>query len=207
MKWSDGLTTDLQTQTVRTDRSVAYSLDILIKGDEMKKWISMLSAAAVVITSVLIGQPALLVQADKHATILEFSTMVGVSAPYTGNTNPIRGINGGGLPWVIASGHGELNTAGAIEVEVKGLVLANDPSVPANLRGTNPVPQFKAIVSCQSIGAGGTAITVTVATRAFNATSSGNASIEDTITLPRPCITPIIFVTSPGGAWFAATGF
>ena len=31
--------------------------------------------------------------------------------------------------------------------------------------------------------------------------------ISDTIVLPQPCIAPIVFVTSPGGAWFAATGF
>jgi hypothetical protein len=27
------------------------------------------------------------------------------------------------------------------------------------------------------------------------------------VDLPSPCIAPIVFVTSPNGAWFAATGF
>jgi hypothetical protein len=35
----------------------------------------------------------------------------------------------------------------------------------------------------------------------------GNAEIEAQLTLPQPCIAPLIFVTSPGGAWFAATGY
>lgn len=38
------------------------------------------------------------------------------------------------------------------------------------------------------------------------ASGGGNASIETTLSLPQPCIAPIVFVTNPGGAWFAATG-
>ena len=36
-------------------------------------------------------------------------------------------------------------------------------------------------------------------------TGGGNASIEAHANLPHPCIAPIVFVASPGGAWFAAT--
>jgi hypothetical protein len=35
---------------------------------------------------------------------------------------------------------------------------------------------------------------------------SGDAEIEDTVTLPSPCFAPIVFVTSTGNAWFAVTG-
>lgn len=34
----------------------------------------------------------------------------------------------------------------------------------------------------------------------------GNAEIVADVALPQPCIAPIIFVTSGGGNWFAATG-
>jgi hypothetical protein len=34
----------------------------------------------------------------------------------------------------------------------------------------------------------------------------GNADIEADLSLPQPCIAPIVFVTSPGGAWFATIG-
>ena len=32
------------------------------------------------------------------------------------------------------------------------------------------------------------------------------AFIRAMVTLPQPCIAPIIFVTSPGQGWFAVTG-
>jgi hypothetical protein len=35
--------------------------------------------------------------------VLEFKTMAPVVSPFTGSTNPVRGINGGGVPWQIAS--------------------------------------------------------------------------------------------------------
>ncbi len=44
--------------------------------------------------------------------------MVGVSAPYTGATNAIRGVNGGGAPWVIADAEFNLRASGRIEVTV-----------------------------------------------------------------------------------------
>jgi hypothetical protein len=40
----------------------------------------------------------------------------------------------------------------------------------------------------------------------FPASSTGDSKIEATLDLPEPCIAPIVFVTSPGAAWFAATG-
>ena len=142
--------------------------------------------------------------------ILEFDTMVGVPRPYTGGTNAIRGIPGGGLPWVVASAQGELKTDGKIEVQVTGLVIdPNDPAaILAGRAGTNPSPTFKAVVSCLSKDASGAPITVNVATAAFPATLTGDSSIEDTVALPHPCIAPIVFVTSPAPntPWFAATG-
>lgn len=142
---------------------------------------------------------------DKTATILEFETMVGVPPGLTGSTNPIRGISGGGLPWVIRDAEGELDTGGHLEIKVKGLVLdPNDPTVIGLGRaGVNPASSFKAIVSC--LGSDG--VTHNVATDAFAANPAGDSKIEQTIVLPQPCIAPIVFVTSAGGAWFAATGF
>jgi hypothetical protein len=141
-------------------------------------------------------------------TIYEFNTMVGVPRPYTGSANPIRGISGGGLPWVIGSANGELKANGKLEVKVRGLVIdPNDPAaIAAGRAGTNPSPTFIAIVSCLSKDASGAATTVNVQTKAFPATTTGNSKIEDTVSLPQPCIAPIVFVASPGGAWFAATG-
>ena len=140
--------------------------------------------------------------------ILQFNTMVGVPKPYTGSTNAIRGVPGGGLPWVIQFGSGKLSPDGNVDVMVKGLVLdPNDPDVIARgIGGTNPIPSFKVIVSCLSKDSSNNATTVNVSTSLFPADASGNAHIQDAVALPQPCIAPIVFVTSPGGAWFAATG-
>ena len=139
-------------------------------------------------------------------TILKFDTMAPVTGPYVGSANPIRAVPGGGLPWMITAATGSLKSDGHLLVHVRGLVLADQPPVPAALQGTNPIPDFRAIVSCQSISAGGTATVANVSTAQFPASTAGNSDINATVSLPRPCIAPIVFVTSPGGAWFAATG-
>lgn len=139
----------------------------------------------------------------KESKILEFDTMVGIPQAFTGTQNPIRGINGGGLPWTLSSAKGELTVGGHLEIEVQGLVLAAGANA-----GSNPIASFRAIVSCLKSDASIQNIT----TDAFPATTGpatlggGNAKIETNVDLPHPCIAPIIFVTSPGGAWFASTG-
>ena len=132
--------------------------------------------------------------------ILEFDTMVGVSGPFVGAPNPIRGIGGGGVPWRIDRGRGELGTDGRLEVNVEGLVLV--------VTGTNPQPAFRAAVSCLTTS-GGMVVTVNRITGAFPATSTGDATIEATVDLPSPCVAPIIFVGTGSGTfrWFAVTGF
>jgi hypothetical protein len=145
----------------------------------------------------------------KELKILEFDTMVGVPRPYTGSTNPIRGLSGGGLPWVVGSAHGELTLSGKLEVTVQGLLIdPNDPAaITAGRAGTNPSPTFKAIVSCLSKDSNGNPTTVNVSTTTFPADAAGNSTIVAQVTLPQPCIAPIVFVTSAGNAWFAATGY
>jgi hypothetical protein len=137
---------------------------------------------------------------------LKFDTMAPVTGPYVGTANPIRTVPGGGFPWMIRAGTGSLKSDGHLLVHVRGLVLADQLPVPVALQGTNPIPHFRAIVSCQSISAGGAAIVSNVSTGQFPASAAGNSDINATVSLPRPCIAPIVFVTSPGGAWFAATG-
>jgi hypothetical protein len=132
--------------------------------------------------------------------ILEFDTMVGVSVPFTGGTNPIRAINGGGVPWVISTGKGELRADGRLEIEVRGLVIPNrDPG--------NPQANFRAIVSCLTTDSAGNAAISNTVTEAFPATPDGDSDIETVVNLARPCIAPIVFVTNAAGtSWFAATG-
>jgi hypothetical protein len=142
------------------------------------------------------------------ATVLKFDTMSPVTGPYVGPANPVRGVPGGGLPWVLTAGTGSLKRDGHLLVKVRGLVLASQSPVPAALQGTNPFPDFRALVSCQSIGAGNTATIANVSTSDFKASPTGNSNIDARVSLPRPCIAPIVFVTGPSGVnvWFAVTG-
>lgn len=142
------------------------------------------------------------------AAVLRFATMTPVTGPYVGPVNPIRGIAGGGLPWILTSGRGTLRSDGRLTVRVRGLVLADQAPVPVPLRGKNPFADFRAVVSCQSIGAGNTATVSNVSTANFPANAAGDSLIRTTVKLPSPCIAPIVFVTGPTGTdvWFAVTG-
>ena len=132
-------------------------------------------------------------------SLLEAKSMVGVSGPYLGTANPIRGVAGGGAPWSIDAAKVELRSDGRLEVSVTGLVLTNT--------AVNPVANFRAVLSCQTIDGMGNPAVVNVSTGDFPAASTGDAIIEETLTLPSPCLAPIVFVTNPTGRWFAVTGF
>ncbi len=142
---------------------------------------------------------------EKDAKILEFDTMFGVSGALLGGNNPIRGISGGGLPWVLDSVEGELKENGKLEIEVEGLIIPAVAGVPPGIGGTNPVPAFKGAVSCLTMQSG-QVMTVNVFTGEFPASPEGDAEIEAMLDLPDPCIAPIVFVTSPNNMWFAVTG-
>ncbi|HET6596219.1 MAG TPA: hypothetical protein VFG81_11380 [Anaerolineales bacterium] len=141
----------------------------------------------------------------KEPKILEFDTMVGTTAGLTGaQSQPVlRGVSGGGIPWTLTSARGELKASGKLEIEVRGLVLAAGANA-----GTNPSAVFRALVSCLSSDGS----VQNVLTEAFPATTGsassggGNAKIETMVSLPHPCIAPIVFVTNNGGSWFAVTG-
>ena len=94
--------------------------------------------------------------------VLKFKTMVGTVAPYTG-ANAIRGIVGAGSPWSIDTANGKLEANGDLSIKVTGLIITGT--------GANPVPEFRAVVSCQSI-ADGAAVVVNRVTAPFPATTS-----------------------------------
>ena len=138
----------------------------------------------------------------KGPKILKFDAMVGVPAGLTGIKSqvPLRGISGGGVPWTIAEASGQLRANGHLEITVQGLVLAST--------GSNPSATFRGLVSC--VGSDGSFQNIRTdpfpATTGLASAGGGNAKIEADLTLPQPCIAPIIFVTSAAGNWFAATG-
>ena len=140
--------------------------------------------------------------------ILAFTTMRG-SVPDL----EINGNQSAGAPWVINDGDGMLSVDGDVKILVRGLTLAR--SVP-NGGGTNPVHNFRAIVSCTTVN-GDFQEVVNITTGSFPADARGNCIIHDQITLPNPCYAPMVFVgPAPagvvsdteieGGTWFAVTG-
>jgi hypothetical protein len=186
------------------NRDGGLHLQVFTRRNEMKKFALLGMAIALFLASFSFGASA----SAKTPKVLEFDTMAGVPRPYTGPVNAIRGIPGGGLPWVVSFASGELSASGKLEITVMGLVIdPNDAAaIAAGRGGTNPSPNFKAIVSCLSKDAAGAPITVNISTGLFPADAAGNSQIEAQVSLPQPCIAPIIFVASPAGSWFAATG-
>jgi hypothetical protein len=157
----------------------------------MRRFRKLMVGAISALSLVAAGSATVLAHDD--GSVLRFDSMIGVHGAGVGTVNH-RGITGGGLPWVIASGRGEVSMNGEVEVRVKGLVI---PVPPFN--GTNPVPMFGATVSCVTQNH----VIVNVSTGLFPADTAGNSTIKDKVTLPSVCRKPILFVTSPGGAWFA----
>jgi hypothetical protein len=159
----------------------------------MQRWTLM---AAVVLAVGLIAQTS--AASSSGETVLEFKTMVGVDGPFRGAANAIRGINGAGAPWRIDEVNGELRTDGKLEIEVEGLVLVST--------GLNPAVAFRGAVSCLTSD-GTTVSTVNLVTEQFPATPTGDSKIEAKVSLPSPCVAPIVFVMNAGGtSWFAVTG-
>lgn len=149
---------------------------------------------------------ALSTDAKADQRILRFDTMNGVDGPFLGADNPIRGIRGGGLPWIVARGRGKLDEDGKLDVEVRGLIIP----ISAGL-GFNPAPFFRVVVSCLGVDANGMVEVVNVTTDngdevMIGDPRNGDARFKTSVDLPTPCVAPILFVTSPGGSWFSATG-
>ncbi len=140
--------------------------------------------------------------------VLEFQTMVGIDGAFLGSINPIRGINGGGRPWVLKEGKGKLEMNGSLRIKVRGLIIPDtEPGF-----GFNPAPFFLAAVSCLTTDGNGepaiqNVFTQPADTKMIGDPRNGDANIKAKLMLPASCVAPIVFVTSPGGAWFAATGY
>ena len=62
----------------------------------MKSYKSLVLCIVVLVVSASV-QLAAGVRPSDNSTVVEFNTMAPVTPPYTGNTNPIRGIPGGGI--------------------------------------------------------------------------------------------------------------
>jgi hypothetical protein len=124
------------------------------------------------------------------ADILEFDTMAGVPE----DEFMIRGINGGGSPWVVDVAKGSVGEDGRLQITVRGLVLATS--------GENPSATFRGVVSCID----GFGAEVNVHTAEVSTGLEGDADIDEMLILPKPCFAPVAFVVGASGNWFAVSG-
>jgi len=139
--------------------------------------------------------------------LLDFQHMYGVDGPFIGDANAIGGIEGDELPWDVGLAQGRLDANGNLLLHVRGVVFKNDPSVPPDLRGINDETEFRAAVVCLTEQGTGVAQQA-VFTMGFPATRSGDATIRAHLTLPNPCVAPIVLVLAGSEEkWFAVNGF
>jgi hypothetical protein len=132
--------------------------------------------------------------------ILAFRTMYGVNGPFIGAANPIRGVDGDELPWIVKSVKGSLTSRGKLTINVKGLVFPE-------MQGINDEPEFRAIVSCLTVS-DGNVVESNVITDGFPANTKGNSKIKAQIALPQPCVAPIVMIVgSDEELWFVTTGY
>jgi hypothetical protein len=160
----------------------------------MRRWTF---ATALVLGVALVAQTSA-ASSSGGETVLKFDTMVGVDGPFNGPANAIRRIPGAGAPWRVDSVDGKLKSGGRLTIDVEGLVLTRT--------GLNPSAFFRGAVSCLTNDAT-TVSTVNLVTEQFPATPTGDSEIAAEVSLPSPCVAPIVFVTNAAGtSWFAVTG-
>src|SRR2546430_9295377 len=109
-------------------------------GTSMRGWRRFLVATVGALS--LVGAGSVSVSAHEGGSLIEFDSMTPVTGAAVAAVND-RLLKGGGLPWAISSGSGEVSRHGHAPVEVTGLGLAAAPNI-----GTNPIGTVPGTVSC-----------------------------------------------------------
>ena len=169
----------------------------------MRKALLLLLGVAILAA---LAVPALGLGGGDGRKVLNANTLAPVIEPYTGTANPIRGVNGGGLPWELKSG--------SAQSPCRRPAARPDPRPRARSSrarsgespGNDPFAQLRAVVSCLTT-TNGLATTDNISTGLTRyVTPRGDGHLDTSVALPSPCFAPIVFVTAPTGAWFAITG-
>ena len=159
-----------------------------------RRTVALLSSAALA-GSALGGVNAFGDQGNHGGTTLFESRL----APSLTTDPPLHGVTAGGAPWVLRSGSARLRQSGRLQVRVRGLVI---PAPQGN--GTaGPVTSITAALYC------GADTTAAATTSSVPLSPSGNARIDQRVTLPSTCLAPVVLVhpNAINAAYIAATGF
>ena len=146
-------------------------------------------AVAMALLAALVVGTGTVVADSGHGKILD-TRLVGLAEPGT----VVAGVPGAMHAWAIDRGNAKLYADGRVNLRVKGLVLTPED--------TNPVANGRVVVSCNGGGAGNVVQSGLVPL----SVPDGDAHFNQWLTLPSPCLAPVIFFTSPGGSWFAVSG-
>jgi hypothetical protein len=113
----------------------------------------------------------------------------------------IHGVNAGGAPWVLRSGEIRIRRGGRFQVRVRGLVIPNPPG--NNTPG--PVTTISASLYCGA----DTDTAAAATTSPVPLSMSGDARIDQHVTLPSTCLAPIVLVHPNGlaGLYIASSGW
>ena len=179
------------------------------------QWQPAVVAALVVALGLAVAAPLALAKHGKskirhgrdrerhHAAsfITAFTTMYGVDGPFINPANAIRNIPGDEAPWKLSSARGFLGTDGHLRIQVRGLIFGDG--------SPNDESTFRGAVSCLTEDeAAGTTPVANVFTQGFPTGPTGDADIDAQVTLPNPCVAPVIFVLAGSeDKWFSVTGF
>jgi hypothetical protein len=136
--------------------------------------------------------------AEKGPAGLEVRAMAGIPAAYTGTKDPQRGLDGGGLPWVIGAAKVEIKSSGMVEVKFRDLLFAPGTA----FAGTNTIGTMKVVISCLT-DAGAVNNVSTPPFPVTTGADAGDGSVEARVSLPETCLAPLVFVTTVTDRWLA----
>jgi hypothetical protein len=129
--------------------------------------------------------------------IVDFHSLVGnVGGPAPGSP-VVAGVSPAGAAWEVGSSEVDLSGSGLLTVSIQGLFLISTGTV-------GSVTSVQAVLACQT----GTSTWTYVTTTPVSLSTSGDATISQTITLPTPCYAPIVLIEKGAGTtYFATTGY
>jgi hypothetical protein len=151
-----------------------------------------LAVAFGLLAAFVVGTGSVAAKAGGNHKLLD-ADLVGLPAAGT----VFAGVTGAGHAWSVEEGNAKLFSDGRVLVNVEGLVLSPE--------GTQPAANARIAVSCN----GGATSDDIVRSDPLHpvplSQPDGDLHFNQRLTLPSPCMNPVIFVTSVGGGWFART--
>jgi len=133
--------------------------------------------------------------ANAQSPLVRFDGGIGVVPVRAGPAaNIVRGVNPGGVPWIISRLIVEVKIDGRISVDGRGLLLGGTDNI-----GTPGGQSVKARLFCGTSVASSDSAVVPLE-------ANGDFRIDGALAPvpPTPCTTPVLLIVSGGGNWFAA---